>query len=164
MGLALPHCSGGAVSHVCSPAVRRPDSAAENQHSPWLGAGARHLGRDQRRARARRQLPLPAFGGISTQSAVIFVSVLLLFSLSMAIRHIIRKEVRQHREWMIRTFAAAMSVATQRVFLILLTSLTGLSLEEVFGAAFWLGIGVNLVVAEVWINHTRASSRSAERA
>jgi uncharacterized membrane protein len=106
----------------------------------------------------------PAFGGISTQSAVIFVSVLLLFSLSMAIRHIIRKEVRQHREWMIRTFAAAMSVATQRVFLILLTSLTGLSLEEVFGAAFWLGIGVNLVVAEVWINHTRASSRSAERA
>ena len=92
------------------------------------------------------------------------MSVLLLFSLSMAIRHIIRKEVRQHREWMIQTFAAAMSVATQRVFLILLTSLTGLSLEEVFGAAFWLGIGVNLVVAEVWINHTRASSRSAERA
>jgi len=105
----------------------------------------------------------PAFGGISTQSAVIFVSVLLLFSLSMAIRHILRKEVRQHREWMIRTFAAAMSVATQRVFTIILIPLMGLSLEEVFGAAFWLGIGVNLVVAEVWINYTRASGRSAER-
>ena len=58
----------------------------------------------------------PAFGGISTQSAVVFSSVLFLFSLSMAIRHILRKEVRQHREWMIRTFALAMSVATQRVF------------------------------------------------
>ncbi len=105
----------------------------------------------------------PAFGGISTQSAVVFLSVLLLFSLSMAIRHILRKEVRQHREWMIRTFAAAMSVATQRIFLILLRSLMGLSLEEAFGAAFWLGIGVNLVVAEVWVNYTRASGRSAER-
>jgi hypothetical protein len=26
---------------------------------------------------------------------------------------------------------------------------------EAFGAAFWLGFGVNLVVAEVWINKTR---------
>ncbi len=52
----------------------------------------------------------PAFGGISTQSAVVFSGVLFLFSLSMAIRHILRKEVRQHREWMIRTFALAMSV------------------------------------------------------
>ncbi len=106
----------------------------------------------------------PAFGGISTQSAVVFSSVLFLFSLSMAIRHILRKEVRQHREWMIRTFALAMSVATQRVFLILLGSLTGLSLEEVFGAAFWLGIGVNLVVAEVWINYTRRTGQIADRA
>ena len=106
----------------------------------------------------------PAFGGISTQSAVIFVSVLLLFSLSMAIRHILRKEVRQHREWMIRTFAAAMRVATQRVFTIILIPLMGLSLEEVFGAAFWLGIGVNLVVAEVWINYTRRTPQIADRA
>ena len=106
----------------------------------------------------------PAFGGISTQSAVIFVSVLLLFSLSMAIRHILRKEVRQHREWMIRTFALAMSVASQRVFFILFRSLMGLTTEEAFGATFWLAIGVNLVVAEVWINHTRTVGRIGERA
>ncbi len=106
----------------------------------------------------------PAFGGISTQSAVVFSSVLFLFSLSMAIRHILRKEVRQHREWMIRTFALAMSVATQRVFLILLRLLMGLSTEEVFGASFWLGIGVNLVVAEVWINYTRRTDQIADRA
>ncbi len=106
----------------------------------------------------------PAFGGISTQSAVVFLSVLLVFSLFMAIRHILRKKVRQHREWMIRTFAAAMSVATQRVFLILLESLIGLSVEEAFGAAFWLGIGVNLVVAEVWINYTRRTGQITDRA
>ena len=106
----------------------------------------------------------PAFGGISTQTAVVFLSVLFSFSLSMAMRHILRKEVRQHREWMIRTFALAMSVATQRVLLILLRSLMGLSTEEVFGASFWLGIGVNLVVAEVWINHTRRTGQVADNA
>ena len=107
---------------------------------------------------------LPAFGGISTQTAVGFSGVLFLFSLSMAIRHILRKEVRQHREWMIRTFALAMSVATDRVIIILLMLLTGLSLEEVFGTSFWLAFSVNLLVAEVWINKTRAAGRIAERA
>ena len=106
----------------------------------------------------------PAFGGISTQAAVVFSGVLFLFSLSMAIRHILRKEVRQHREWMIRTFVLALSVATQRVFLVLFSLLTGLSLEEVFGTSFWLGIGVNLVVAEVWINYTRRTGQIADRA
>ncbi len=106
----------------------------------------------------------PAFGGISTQSAVIFVSVLLLFSLSMAIRHSLRKEVRQHREWMIRTFALAMGAASIRVFIGLLTGLTVLCLEDVFGASFWLGFSVNLLVAEVWINHTHAAGRIAGRA
>ena len=105
----------------------------------------------------------PAFGGISTQSAVAFSSVLFLFLLSMAIRHILRKEVRQQREWMIRTFALAMSVATQRIFIALLTALTEFGFEEVFGTAAWLGLSINLVVAEVWINYTRASDRSANR-
>ena len=63
-------------------------------------------------------------------------------------RHIFRKEVSQHREWMIRTFSLAMGVATVRVFLILLQSLMELSQKESFGASFWLGFSVNLVVAE----------------
>ena len=102
----------------------------------------------------------PSFGGISTQTATIFFGVIFLFSLAMAIRHILRKEVRQHREWMIRTFALAVGVATVRVFFLLLGVITGLSFEETFGASFWLGFGVNLLIAEVWINYTRASARS----
>ena len=90
----------------------------------------------------------PTFGGISTQSATAFFGVIFLFSLFPAMRHIFRKEVSQHREWMIRTFSLAMGVATVRVFLILLQSLMGLSQEESFGASFWLGFSVNLVVAE----------------
>ena len=101
----------------------------------------------------------PAFGGISTQAATVFFGAVFLFSLTKAIRHIRRKEVGPHREWMIRTFALAMGVATIRVFLVLLMALSELSLEEVFGASFWLGFSVNLLVAEVWINHTRVAGR-----
>ena len=105
----------------------------------------------------------PAFGGISTQTATAFFGVIFLFSLAMAIRHILRKEVRQHREWMIRTFSLAMGVATIRVFFVLLGAITDLSFEEIFGVSFWLGFGVNLLVAEVWINHTRRADRITGR-
>ena len=104
----------------------------------------------------------PAFGGVSTQAATVFFFTIFLFSLAKAFGHIRRKEVRLHREWMIRTFALAMGAASIRVFIPLLIVLTGLGLEEVFGASFWLGFCVNLLVAEVWINYTRASSRSVE--
>ena len=59
----------------------------------------------------------PAFGGISTQAATVFFGALFLFSLVKAIRHIRRKEVHLHREWMIRTFALAMGAASIRVFI-----------------------------------------------
>jgi len=38
----------------------------------------------------------PTFGGISTQSATAFFGVIFLFSLFMEMRHMFRKEVRQH--------------------------------------------------------------------
>ena len=72
--------------------------------------------------------------------------------------------MRQHREWMIRTFALAMRVATDRVFILLLLPLTSLSLEEVFDISFWLAFSVNLLGAEVWINQTCGPSGVSERA
>ena len=97
----------------------------------------------------------PAFGGVSTQAATLFFSAIFLFSLAKAFCHIRRKEISLHREWMIRVFALAMGVASIRVFIGLFQVIGGLDIEEVFGTTFWLGFGVNLVVAEVWINVTR---------
>ncbi len=108
-------------------------------------------------------LRLPAFGGISTQAATVFFGVIFLFSLAKAIRHIRRKEVRLHREWMIRTYALATGVASIRVFIALFMALSDLAFEEVFGTSFWLGFGVNLLVAEVWINHTRVAGQLADK-
>jgi uncharacterized membrane protein len=99
----------------------------------------------------------PAFGGIATQSATVFFGAIFLFSLVKAIRHIRRREIRQHREWMIRVMALAMGVATIRVFVAILSVGAGYGFEEVFGTAFWLGLGVNLLIAEIWINYTRVS-------
>ena len=105
---------------------------------------------------------LPAFGGISTQAATVFFGAIFLFSLTKAFRHIRRKEVRLHREWMIRTFALATGVASIRAFIALFTALSDLGLEEVFGTSFWLGFGVNLLLAEVWINYTRTEPSTVE--
>ena len=98
---------------------------------------------------------LPAFGGINTQAATVFFGAIFLFSLTKAVRHIRRKEIALHREWMIRTFALAMGVASIRVFIGLFAALSDRSIAEVFGTSFWLGFGVNLLLAEVWINKTR---------
>lgn len=106
----------------------------------------------------------PAFGGITTQAATVFFGAIFLFCLAKAIFHIRRKEVRLHREWMIRTFALALAVASIRVFTALLMMVSDLGFEEVFGVSFWLGFGVNLLVAEVWINYTRTTGRVASTA
>ena len=101
----------------------------------------------------------PAFGGISTQAATLFFGAIFLFSLAKAFRHIRRKEIDLHREWMIRVFALAMGVASIRVFIGLFQAFGDRGMEEVFGTTFWLGFGVNLVAAEVWINVTRQDHR-----
>lgn len=101
---------------------------------------------------------LPAFGGLSTQAATVFFGVIFLFSLAKAIRHIRRKEVLLHREWMIRTFALAMGAATIRLIVGLFLALSNRASEEVFGTSFWLGFSLNLLVAEVWIRQTRGRS------
>lgn len=106
---------------------------------------------------------LPAFGGISTQAATVFFGVIFLFAIAKGFLHIRRRQIRQHREWMIRVMALAMGVATIRLFIALFTAAFDLGFEEVFGTSFWLGLGLNLLVAEVWINHTRVGLRLRQR-
>ena len=57
-----------------------------------------------------------------------------------------------------------MGAASIRVFIGLFMALSDYSFEQVFGTSFWLGFCVNLLVAEVWINHTRLAGQFARRA
>lgn len=104
---------------------------------------------------------LPVFGTFTATAATVFGATVFLVSLFMAYFHIRRREIRQHREWMIRSYAIGLGIATLRVFLpILMITPLGLSFTEAWDTAVWLGFGVNLIIAEVWINLTRPSGHS----
>jgi len=95
-------------------------------------------------------------GGIETAATVVF-AVLFLVCLTRAVLHIRRREIAQHREWMLRTFAIGLAVATIRPIIGLFFALTTLVPQEFFGIAFWIGFTLHLVLAEIWIRLTRLS-------
>lgn len=100
---------------------------------------------------------IPAIGGVNQAAATTLFSLLFLFALGKALRHIRRREIALHREWMIRAFAIGLAVATIRpiVGIFFATSpLTGLTPREFFGTAFWIGFVLHLIAAEAWIRLT----------
>ena len=101
---------------------------------------------------------LMSIGGTIETAATTFFAIIFLFALGKAFFHIRRREIAQHREWMIRAFAVGLAVATTRPIVGMFFALTDLSPQEFFGIAFWLGFTLHLVAAEVWINYTRPSS------
>ena len=98
---------------------------------------------------------LPVFGGLASETASWFYGLLFLFSLFRAFWCIRGKQIALHREWMIRTFALALGVGTQRVLIFIFLMSSGYSFEQVFGPTLWLGFSINLLVAEIWINLSR---------
>ncbi len=99
-----------------------------------------------------------AIGGITETLAVTVYGVLFLFSLTKAYLHIIKREITLHRRWMIRALAIGLAVATTRPIMILsfaTSSLTGLTVRQFFGIAFWIAFTLHIIVAEIWISRTR---------
>jgi uncharacterized membrane protein len=109
-------------------------------------------------------LAMPSIGGSTQAAATTLFAMLFLFALGKAYRHIRRREIAQHREWMIRAFAIGLAVATIRpiIGLFFATSrLSGLTPDAFFGIAFWIGFVLHLVAAEIWIRWTRPMRRPA---
>ena len=99
-----------------------------------------------------------AIGGVNEAAATTLFAIFFLFALVKAFLSIRRGKVAQHREWMIRAFAIGLAVATVRPIVgafFATRSITHLTPHDFFGTAFWLGFTINLIVAEIWINHTR---------
>jgi len=95
-------------------------------------------------------------GGPNETAATTLFGVLFLFCLIKAYQHIRRKEVAQHREWMIRAFGIGLGVATTRPIVGMFFAFRKLAPREFFGIAFWLGFTITFFVAEVWIDYTRS--------
>lgn len=102
----------------------------------------------------------PVIGGWTTGVATYTFGLLMLYALIKAYRHIRRREIALHREWMIRAFAIGLGVSTIRVAIGVLLISTDKSFRDVFGMSFWIGFTLNLIIAELWIRGTRPDGRS----
>jgi len=78
-----------------------------------------------------------------------------LYCLVRAYRHIRRKEVARHREWMIRAYGVGLGVATTRPIVGAFFATRRLTPHEFFGIAFWLGFTTTFLAAEWWVDYTR---------
>lgn len=103
-----------------------------------------------------------AIGGANETAATGVFSILFLISLAKGFYYIHRHQVAFHREWMIRMFAIGFAIATVRPIVGIFFAFSNLSPHEFFGIAFWLGFTIHLLVAEIWINYTRANKRAGK--
>jgi uncharacterized membrane protein len=94
-------------------------------------------------------------GGPNETAATTLFAILFLYCLIKAYRHIRRKEVARHREWMIRAYGVGLGVATTRPIVGMFFAFRRLTPHEFFGIAFWLGFTITFLVAEGWVDYTR---------
>ena len=102
-------------------------------------------------------------GGPNETAATTLFAIVFLFCLVKAYRHIRRKEVARHREWMIRAYGAGLGVATTRPIVGAFFAFRRLSPHEFFGIAFWLGFTITFLAAEAWVEYTRVRATDASQ-
>jgi hypothetical protein len=106
-----------------------------------------------------------AIGGIIETLAATIFGIAFIFSLLKAYLHIIKREIALHREWMIRALAIGLAVSTTRPIMGVFFStsrLTGLTVHQFFGVAFWIAFVLHITVAEIWIRRTRKAYKVLE--
>ena len=102
-------------------------------------------------------------GGVDEKAAIALFGSFFLIALAKALRHALRRDFAQHREWMIRGYSIGLAVATIRP--IMGTFFAAALLrghrpdpKEFFGTAFWIGFTLQMIAAEIWINYTRPNA------
>jgi uncharacterized membrane protein len=97
--------------------------------------------------------------GPNQQVANSFLSVLLLVTTFCGYRAVRQHRFADHREWMIRSFALAFSIVTNRfwgfvlvmIFAPTATDFTDPALQAAASASAWVSWVVNLLIAEWWL-------------
>lgn len=96
-----------------------------------------------------------AAGGWQTKLCFILLSILWGVSTSIALYKIIKKDWLTHRDWMIRSFALALSALSLRTWKVILYNLQPyfdwLTPVHIYQLEAWLGWVINLIIAEVII-------------
>jgi hypothetical protein len=98
------------------------------------------------------------FAGPSEATIVVLVAGWFFFAIGRALGAIRRKDQLLHREWMLRAMAVPLGVAVVRlVGVVVDVALTSFALSPVvvFALSLWIGWGLSIAGAEIWIHHTR---------
>lgn len=101
------------------------------------------------------------FGGRAETAIIALVGASFLISMSLAVVAIRKHDVARHREWMIRSFAMALGVSTVRLVagaMDLAFAPAGVPTAVMFVHSLWIGWGLTLGAAELWIRCTRSIS------
>ena len=104
-----------------------------------------------------------AVGGGLERSAVLFFNTLFLASLAMAFVYARRGDVARRQRWTLRAIAILLGIATTRPVMGIFFATshwTGLTPQQFFGMAFWIGFSLNTVIIELWL---RSRNHSSER-
>jgi uncharacterized membrane protein YozB (DUF420 family) len=105
----------------------------------------------------------PYGGPIESVASVVF-GLYFLIALVTAFRAIRRRDVARHRRFMIRAFAIGLGVATIRIWVGIFQLAGLLAIQNGtgtvwFGIAFWLGLGMNALAAEIYLRRAVAGQR-----
>jgi uncharacterized membrane protein len=100
-------------------------------------------------------LALSANGGVSTQICFVILGILWGISTVLALYAAFQKQLIQHRNWMIRSFALALSALSLRTWKLVLYELQPywdwLTPLHIYQLEAWLGWTINLLIAELVI-------------
>ena len=99
--------------------------------------------------------------GFNESMATTFFAIFTLYCMYKAYSSIRAKQFGAHREWMVRSWALMLGIATERVILGILMSNTAIGVDVLFGTTFWMAAVVNISAAEIWINLTRTPGNGA---
>ncbi|REE77723.1 putative membrane protein DUF2306 [Paenibacillus taihuensis] len=109
-------------------------------------------------------ISLYATGGTPSTVAFLLLDVLWLGTTVIGIRHIRNKRLRQHREWMLRSYAITFVFVTFRIVLGIIQLSIDASTSSTFPFAVYLSIALNLAFTELYLHKSsRSSLKSIER-
>jgi uncharacterized membrane protein len=99
------------------------------------------------------------FSGISEASAAVVFGCWFFACLVLAFAAVRRRDIAQHRRWMIRAFAVGIGIGTVRLWVGILAGVVGISTgvtptgpeASTYGIAFWLGFGLHVAIGEWWL-------------
>ncbi len=92
-----------------------------------------------------------ANGGTSSRVGFVLLALLWLAFTYKAVQLAKQKKYKAHRQMMIRSFALTLSAITLRIWKYIITNTWDLPPMDVYRMVAWLGWGVNIIIAEIYI-------------